>query len=148
MPQPQLDLLDLPLSVLEHVLGFLAAEEKPLAFASALLACKRLRQAGDEVPLPKVLIRADMADAKQAGLADQLLAFLARKAKVWRQAVLVLTEPEEDLCPLLRSLAPPAGYSGLQGLELFFAHSAVLIPKVRTTGPGQQMPLLLLAISP
>ncbi|GAB4823005.1 hypothetical protein N2152v2_010051 [Parachlorella kessleri] len=126
----QLNLLDLPLPVLEHVLGFLAAEEEPLAFASALLACTRLRQAGEEVPLTKLLLDVTMKHlvAKEAGLADQLLAFLARKVKVWRQ-VLLASEPEEDLCTLLLSLAPPAGCTGVQELELEFIGSAVLMPK-------------------
>ena len=132
MPLSKPNLLDLPLSILEHVLGFLAVEVKPLDFASALLACRRLRHAGEEVPLSnaKLVITEQKVESGR-----ELLAFLSRKAKSWRHVELwwenAATPMQPGITSLLHSLATSAGCGGVQHLHMEFGFNPLYVPQVR-----------------
>ncbi|GAB4823003.1 hypothetical protein N2152v2_010049 [Parachlorella kessleri] len=130
MDQAELCLLDLPASVLSTILGFLPAED-PSHFASALLACKALRQAGEAVPHRATLRLAYMPKLRdmklgyiqRLGWEAELLALLTRKAQLWRAATVHGTSLAE-LRMLLGSLSSPAG-SGLRRLDLLLGRDGL-----------------------
>ena len=109
-------LMDVPDSMLSRCLELVALEQ-PEHLANAVLACKALRQAGEAVPhrARLTLTVAKVHQAREGGREQQLLAWLTRKAHLWREAVMVV-HPLADLRLLLGSLAA-SGRSGLRRLE-------------------------------
>ncbi len=112
-------LLSLPQPLLVGILDS-AAEAGSEHLASAMLACKALRQAGEAVPHKArlVLTSAKLQRARKAGHERQLMAWLSSKAQMWQQVVVQMVS-QTDLRLLLVSLAA-AGNGHLRKLQLDF----------------------------
>ncbi|GAB4815432.1 hypothetical protein N2152v2_002478 [Parachlorella kessleri] len=129
MKPTQVSMLDMPRPVLAHILSFLSsAEEQPHEpfcskdLANALLASKRLWQAADALPGPPELnlTAAKQRQAREAGVEDKLLAFLARRGRSWPRVSLDVLSVVQ-LGQVLGSLKSSSCGSAVAALELDYA---------------------------
>jgi len=115
-------LLDLPMAIMSHIMTFLASEP-PNDLPNVLLVCHWFRAAVEPVlapwlaQVPLAITTAKLEKAREAGMEEQLLAFLGRQALVQCWAVLEVDE-ERSLRRVLDSLSPGSCGRGLCKLQL------------------------------
>ena len=115
-------LLDLPMPLLSHIMTFLASEP-PNHLPNALLVCHGFRAAAEPVLAPWLaqvalaITTAKLKKAREAGLEEQLLAFLGRQA-LMRSCAVLEVEDERSLRRVLDSLSPGSCGRGLRQLQL------------------------------